>query len=310
MSGESSDEFQQELVELFIQEAHEWLQNIHVALDELQQGPPPERYVSLIHVLGAGVTNLGGSAATINLPDVERASFATLPLIESIKDPGQPHSVQEFLSLCKQLGQIHLALTNATGVSFDVEVDEKAADLNSGSIAPADFLQLLRELKHGQETASCADTHCLHAMIEQMEGQVQAGVQQIGVKTILEYLDRMSESEEAFARAVDQQVSVLSLKLEKLPGAGPASKEILETALHHIAELRAEAQQVNAGQVLVFFGGLESLLTVILQYRIGLAAKRIEAIMARLVAVTQLVHQWAQRGRVEREAIGHALPAP
>ena len=43
MSGDTSDEFQNELVELFVQEAHEWLQNIHVALDEIQQGPPPER---------------------------------------------------------------------------------------------------------------------------------------------------------------------------------------------------------------------------------------------------------------------------
>ena len=42
MSGDTSDEFQNELVELFVQEAHEWLQNIHVALDEIQQGPPPE----------------------------------------------------------------------------------------------------------------------------------------------------------------------------------------------------------------------------------------------------------------------------
>ena len=44
MSGDTSDEFQKELVDLFVQEAHEWLQNIHVALDELQQGPPPERH--------------------------------------------------------------------------------------------------------------------------------------------------------------------------------------------------------------------------------------------------------------------------
>ena len=119
MSGDTSDEFQKELVDLFVQEAHEWLQNIHVALDELQQGPPPERHAALIGTLTAGVTNLGGSAATINLPDVEQASFAALPFIEAIKDPTKSFSVQHFLSLCKQLGQIHTALTNATGVSFE-----------------------------------------------------------------------------------------------------------------------------------------------------------------------------------------------
>ena len=54
MSGDTSDEFQNELVELFVQEAHEWLQNIHVALDEIQQGPPPERHAVLINTLTAG----------------------------------------------------------------------------------------------------------------------------------------------------------------------------------------------------------------------------------------------------------------
>lgn len=309
MSGEPSDEFQQELVELFIQEAREWLQNIHVALDELQQGPPSERHASLIQTLTVGVTNLGGSAATINLPAVEAASFATLPLIDSIRDPSRPHSAHEFLSLCKQLGQIHVALTNATGVSFDMEGDEKDSDLNSASIAPADFLQLLRNLYHDGQSASGADKHFLQLMIEQMEAQVQAGVQQIGVKTILDYLDRISESEEAFVRAVDQQVSMLSSMLTKLSEAGPSSKEILETTIQHITDLSAEAQQVNAGQALVFFGGLEGLLSVILQHRVRLAAKKIDAITARLGVVTQLVHQWVERGRAEREAVRHVLPA-
>ena len=75
MAAGTPDDFQKELVDLFVQEAHEWLQNIHVALDELQQGPAPERHAKLIGTITAGVTNLGGSAATLNLSDVEHASF-------------------------------------------------------------------------------------------------------------------------------------------------------------------------------------------------------------------------------------------
>ncbi|GKS66434.1 hypothetical protein YTPLAS72_37380 [Nitrospira sp.] len=41
MSVETEDAFQKELIELFVQEAQEWLQQIHVALDELQQAPLP-----------------------------------------------------------------------------------------------------------------------------------------------------------------------------------------------------------------------------------------------------------------------------
>ena len=83
MAADTTDDFQKELVDLFVQEAHEWLQNIHVALDELQQGPAPERHAKLIGTISAGVMNLGGSAATINLPDVAHVSFETIPFIET-----------------------------------------------------------------------------------------------------------------------------------------------------------------------------------------------------------------------------------
>ena len=119
MGADTTDDFQKELVDLFVQEAHEWLQNIHVALDELQQGPAPEQHAKLIETILGGVTNLGGSAATINLSEVKQASFATIPFIEALRDPQKAFSVQDFFSLCKQLGQIHTALTRATGLSFE-----------------------------------------------------------------------------------------------------------------------------------------------------------------------------------------------
>ena len=107
MSADTDDEFQKELITLFVQEAQEWLQQIHVALDELQQGPPADRHLQLAQTMKAGLANLGGSAATINLHEVEQTSFAALPLVEAVADPSVPLSAQAFLSLCKQLGQIH-----------------------------------------------------------------------------------------------------------------------------------------------------------------------------------------------------------
>src|SRR5512146_3251405 len=204
MSGDASDDFQKELVDLFVQEAHEWLQNIHVALAELQQAPPPERHAVLIQTLTAGVTNLGGSAATINLPDVEQASFAALPFIEAIKDPQKNLSVQDFLSLCKQLGLIHTALTNATGVAFDAEAEVEVVEA-AASLSPAEFLQSLRTLQQNQGAAIQGDRNIIKTMIEQMEGQVQAGVQHVGVDVIQGFLDRMSDSEDAFVQSVDAQ---------------------------------------------------------------------------------------------------------
>jgi chemotaxis protein histidine kinase CheA len=309
MSGDTSDEFQKELVDLFVQEAHEWLQNIHVALDELQQGPPAERHAALIATLTAGVTNLGGSAATINLPDVEQASFSALPFIEAIKDPTKSLSVQDFLSLCKQLGQIHTALTNATGVSFESEADTEAVEA-APTVSPAEFLQTLRDLQLKQQPpAGPLERNLIKTLIDQMEGQVQAGVQHVGVDVIQGYLDRMAASEEAFVQVVDAQMPGLTAKLAALAEEQVLSNGALEASLQAVAQLRAEAQQVNVTPAMTFFGGLQSLLSVVEQQRLRLAGERVQAVTGRLAAIRELIHQWVERGRAERTAIGEALPA-
>ena len=308
MSGDTSDEFQNELVDLFVQEAHEWLQNIHVALDEIQQGPPPERHAALINTLTAGVTNLGGSAATINLPNVELASFAALPFIEAIKDPTKSFSVQDFLSLCKQLGQIHTALTKATGVSFDAEAEGETVEAVPG-LSPAEFVETLRKLQSKQETTGPLERNLIKTMIDQMEGQVQAGVQHVGVDVIQGYLDRMSESEEAFVQVVEQQMPTLTAQLSSLADPASMSGDVLEASIREVTQLRAEAQQVSVTPAMTFFSGLHSLLSVLAQHRISLAAARVQAITDRLNVVRKLIHQWVERGRSERAAIGQALPA-
>jgi HPt (histidine-containing phosphotransfer) domain-containing protein len=308
MSGDTSDEFQNELVELFVQEAHEWLQNIHVALDEIQQGPPPERHAVLINTLTAGVTNLGGSAATINLPNVEQASFAALPFIEAIKDPTKSFSVQDFLSLCKQLGQIHTALTNATGVSFDAEAESETVEAVPG-LSPTEFVETLRKLQSTQETTGPLERNLIKTMIDQMEGQVQAGVQHVGVDVIQGYLDRMSESEEAFVQVVDEQLPTLTAQLSSLADPASLPGGVLEASIREVTQLRAEAQQVNVTPAMTFFSGLHSLLSVLAQHHINLAAPRVQAITDRLGVVRKLIHQWVERGRSERAAIGQALPA-
>jgi chemotaxis protein histidine kinase CheA len=307
MSGDTSDEFQKELVDLFVQEAHEWLQNIHVALDELQQGPPPERHATLIGTLTAGVTNLGGSAATINLPDVEQASFAALPFIEAIKDPTKSFSVQDFLSLCKQLGQIHTALTNATGVSFESEAATEAVEA-APAVSPAEFLDTLRALQSKQAPpVGPLERNLIKTLIDQMEGQVQAGVQQVGVDVIQGYLDRMAASEEAFVQVVDAQMPGLTAKLATL-SADTAVPEALDASLQEVAQLRAEAQQVNVTPAMTFFGGLQSLLSVVAEHRVRLTGPRVQAVIGRLASIRELIHQWVEHGRAERSAIGQALP--
>ena len=311
MAADTTDDFQKELVDIFVQEAHEWLQNIHVALDELQQGPAPERHAKLIETISAGVMNLGGTAATINLPDVKDASFAAIPLIEALQDPQKALSVQDFLSLCKQLGQIHTALTRATGISFEDD-GSGAAEAVYASLSPGEFLQALQELQKKQPSGIASGRNLIRNLIEQMEGQVQAGVERIDATVIQGYLAQMSEAEESFLKAIDARVPEIVMKMNALKtDGGEASSRMtaLEASLQDVARLRTEAQQVNAGSAMMFFTGLHSLLTVVAQRRVLLAAARVESVKRRMHLMGGAIRQWVEHGRAQRAAIDDLLPA-
>ncbi len=312
MAADNTDDFNKELVVLFVQEAREWLQGIHDALDELQQGPAPDRHAKLISTISAGVTNLGGSAATIDLPSVTQASFAALPFIESLQDPLKAKSAQDFLSLCKQLGQIHTALTQATGVSFDDEGSGVVAEIADAGLSPKKFLKTLQELQNKQSSDTGSGRNVILSLIEQMEGQIQAGVQGIDPMIIQGYLARVAEAEESFLKVIDEQVPEIVKKLGALRvGGGQASAylEVLETSLQDAARLRTEAQQVNAGSAMIFFTGLHSLLTVVTERRVCLAAIRVESVMSRLHMMGDALRLWVEHGRAQRAAIDQALQA-
>ena len=311
MAADTTDDFQKELILLFVQEAHEWLQRIHDALDELQQRPAPERHAKLIHTMSAGVTSLGGSAATIDLPGVTQASFAALPFIEALQDPLKVGSTQGFLSLCKQLGQIHKALTQATGVSFDEEGNGAVAEIVDAGLSPERFLQTLHELQNNQSSGAGSGHNVIRSLIEQMEGQIQAGVKRIDPTVVLGYLDRVSEAEESFLKAIDEQVPEIMKKmcLLKLAGGEPSAHVVdLEASLQDVARLRAEAQRVNAGSAMMFFTGLHVLLTMVTQRRVLLAATRVESVTSRLHMMGDAIRLWVEHGRAQRAVIDQVLP--
>ncbi len=312
MAAGTPDDFQKELVDLFVQEAHEWLQNIHVALDELQQGPAPERHAKLIGTISSGVTNLGGSAAMLNLSDVEHASFGTIPFVEALRDPQKAFSVQDFLSLCKQLGLIHTALTQATGISFEEDGSGAATVSVDASLSPREILQALQELQNNQSSSAASGRNIIRSLIEQMEGQIQAGVERIDARVIHEYLARVSEAEESFLKTIDERVPEIFKKMSalKMDGGEASSRMLaLESSLQDVAQLRLEAQQVNSSSAMVFFTGLHSLLTMVAQRRVRLAATRVESVKARLHVMGGAIRQWVEHGRAQRAAIDQLFPA-
>jgi len=311
MSVETEDAFQKELVELFVQEAREWLQQIHVALDELQQSPPSERHRALAQTIKVGITNLGGSAATLKLGDVERASFSALPFVEAVQDPSAPISADDFIALCRQLGHIHVALTRATGVAFDKEHASPSVENPPTMIATKEFLLLLRELEAQRKASDTFHRNVVQTMIARSEGLMGRGMEQCDVASIREFLDRSAEGDEGFLQVVRQELAHLTAILQTLKNGRVATQppsSDLQNAVERVAHLWSAAQQVNASHAMVFFMGLHSFLTTVMQHRVVVNAKNYDAIQFRLGENIKLIEEWVESGRTERMAIQEVLP--
>ena len=312
MSVETEDAFQKELIELFVQEAQEWLQQIHVALDELQQAPPAERHRSLAQTIKVGITNLGGSAATINLSDVERASFSALPFVEAVQEPSARISAEDFLALCKQLGHIHGSLTRATGVAFDTEAAQASTDSPPTAISTKDLLALLRGLYEQGPVTATFSRNLVQTMMAQTEGLLQRGVEQCNLGSIQEFLDRSAEGEQGFVALARQEVPHLSTILQALRNNSASSavpSSHLQNAVDRVAQLWSTAQQVNASHTMTFFMGLHSFLAIVMDRRVPVEPKRYEAVQSRLAQSISSLEEWAQCGQTERASIQRVLPS-
>ena len=311
MAVETDDEFQKELIALFTQEAQEWLQQIHVALDELQQGPPADRHLKLAHTIKAGLTNLGGSAATINLHEVEQASFFGLPLVEAVEDPSAPLSAAAFLALCKQLGQIHDALTRATGVAFDAE--STIEEVVPVTVPAQEFQSALSDLISRLAGSTAMSCHVTKTIMAQIDGMTRNGVTHCDAASLREVLARGTEVERAYAQTVQRLGPLVADGIGKMAQAsiGQWQESTVEWSAmaDHAAELWSASQQVNAVEAMTFFTGLQSFLTIVREQRVMPPTSQFKRVEIRLRTMPTIIQEWAEAGRRERGAIEALLPA-
>lgn len=312
MSVDADDEFQKELITLFVQEAQEWLQQIHIALDELQQGPPADRHTKLAQTMKAGLTNLGGSAATISLAEVEQASFAALPFVEAVENPAAALSASAFLALCKQLGQIHSALTRATGVTFDA-ASSASVEAVPATMATSDLLASLQGLLSRQTGATEMACNVTRTVIAQVEGLIDTGVTQCETNSLRSFLIHVADAEQVFWDAVRQRGPLVVEGVTRMSCALRESDRSVtgewQSLLDHVGALWAASQQVNALHAMSFFMGLQSFLTVVTQRRVLPEHRQFEMVEQRLRTMLSHIHEWVEAGRMERVAIDALLPA-
>jgi alanyl-tRNA synthetase len=173
------------------------------------------------------------------------------------------------------------------------------------------FVLALQGLLENQSSGIPSGRNHIRNLIEEMEKQIQAGVERIDAAVIHGYLARVAEAEELFLKTIDERIPNILEKMNALKMEGEEAssrKGALEDSLQDVARLREEAQQVNAASAVSFFTGLQSLLTVVAQRRVRVATPRVDSVKTRLHEMGEAVTQWVEHGRAQRAAIDQLLP--
>ena len=88
----SEDQFQEEVLQLFAEEGLEWIKQIKVALQELESGPTPDKEKKHYDIILRCLTNLMGSAATVDLTALQKLILTLVPLLQAMQPKKSPPS--------------------------------------------------------------------------------------------------------------------------------------------------------------------------------------------------------------------------
>jgi hypothetical protein len=306
----SDDDFQKELVELFRQEAQEWLVQIDAALTELEGQASPDRHIQLVEAIVRAITSLGGSAATINLPEVERVTFALLPFMEIVRDRTTA-SKQDYFTVRQQFRVVTASVREATGLIFGaVPPAEEATSVTPG-IELLTLLNSLRELPDTCVRTRSWTRHLIQNVIRRLEQTARQGAERIEAGVLQEMLGELVGADEEFFQDLQRTLPDIRQAMDILkarPSCKPLPSDDFMSSLSEVERLQGRAKQVNAAAIATFLTGLQNFISLLAHRRLGLGTKKLDAVGARITSVLEVTHEWVQSGREEREAIIKALP--
>ncbi|MGH7204916.1 MAG: Hpt domain-containing protein [Nitrospiraceae bacterium] len=324
----NDDQFQKEVLELFILEAYEWLGQIKAALSELLIDSDPQVRPKLLDIVHRGITNLGGSAATVDLPAIQQLTFSLLPILDTLRSQGVPGSAEQFAALRDGLERIKGAVqqvadpTQAAArqpakTSREIAEPPSPPSLQPSAPSPVSpqpttILEALRELQQVRTRSLEPTRNLVELVIRRTEGDSAQGRDSINGSTVQRILRELDGLDEEFLSEVQRLMPVISKVVSDLKAGGNSSasmpNEKLEPVLHQIQSLHEAARAVNATAIMRFLHGLHTFLTVVAHRGVSLVQQRLEAVTSRLGAVVPMAQQWVDVGRGERAAIGKVLP--
>lgn len=308
---QTQDDFQKELIELFGQEAQEWLVQIHAALVELESLPDSDRHSQLIDAVVRGITSLGGSAATVSLPDVERATFALLPFIETIKDRTTA-TKQDFSTVREHFRTVIASVKVATGITLDIDPLPEAAPAPEPVLEFLHLLNALHQLQDEQAAQGSMSRSLIPQVLQRLEHEARIGAGQITAAQFQELLLTIHNTDAQYLGSLRQDLPGIALHLSRLRAGGVAvltSDAGFDALIQMIASLHEIAKQTNATPLVTFLTGLQNFLTLVVQRRIDIAAHRLQSVETRILAVASMVEEWIADGQKEFDMMSRLAPS-
>ena len=323
-------EFHEEVLRLFALEALEWIRQIQASLLELEDGPATERAHHLYEIILRNITNMKGSAATVDLPSIGNLAFMLVPLLQHMQKDQRVAASDYYGPLRQGLAALSsviqvLAMSETKGlVVGDLEnITRRQADALQSAVAKARTMALIVEhpapspqsvetvqiitallrLKRARSFTSASGRNLAELVLRKVHAVQEVDTSTVIAASLNHIMQELRDGDERFLEEIRQRsvtIEKVLMELETDPADSPAHQRKIREALREVARLYACAIRVEAVEIIQFLHGLEIFLINILYKRVATPALHIEAVASRLVALRAMAQEWVDIGLTER----------
>jgi hypothetical protein len=326
-STDQEDSFLDEVLGLFVLEAQEWINQSNTALLELEHHPGSDRKHKLYDTIVCGITNLGGSAATVELRDLERLAFGLLPLLKTMQTlnasttPVQLSALREGFN--GVIGAVQTLSDTKTGHVPNLEqilnrvaevVEQSSMAHQQGSSAPpsgsrssSSVMDRLAEFQRQHEGASHGSRHTIEAIVRRAKTDYgERGWRSVDARTVIQIVHELDRSDDEFLNDVHTRLPTIVGIFADC--ASPHADMLLshgrmEKLLQEVQAMHDSARALEVKPVMQFFHGLHTFLTILSDKAVEIAGSRLEAVESRIKSIVPIAEQWIEDGKKERAAI-------
>ncbi len=333
----NEDQFQEEVLKLFAEEGLEWVGQIRTALQELEKGAPPEREPKLYDTVIRSLTNLMGSAATVDLAALQKLALAMIPLLQAMHGkkvaPTPEHfaTIRQGLALLASAVQVLDMAESKTVVTVNLEsimqlqaehIQRVVSKLQGVAPSPpkedafkernflARVVETLLDLKHARPSSLEPSRNLIEFVLRRLHRMLDQETTGITAATVSSLLHQIEGLDERFLGEIQQRLAAVMKVLKDLKSAGgkpEVQKRNLQDALREISFLYEMAGDVGAVAIAQFLHGLETLLLEVVYKGIALSPQRVDGVTSRVEAIITMAQQWVEMGRAENATIEKTL---